>query len=607
MKFSSTLAIRQSRKYLFGLSPWLLIGVSFVLGLAVLVLAIRNSERERTHTIQSYFERAEALIWALEAGARTEKGLGVQGDLLQALIEETARQPGIAYMSIVAPSGKIIAHSDVSNVGSTVPDGSLPGDLVTRIAEYKDGRDGRGKIFEVYRGFSPLSQEHEPQGAHAKKQGENHREHLGSHMGVEAASQPESLEKGIASSFIFVGFDKNPFDDALAADLMNNLLAACLVAGLGFGGFISMFWAHSHKVSCRKLKDTQALASEVLRSLPLGLVTSDPEDNLSMINATALTMFKTSREVVQDQPVKSLSGLDWDSITSALARDKKFLERETVLMPIGGKRIPVSVSASEIRDDGGLFLGYLYILRDITELKRLQGEAQKNTRLTTLGTLAAGVAHEIRNPLSSIKGLATYIARKMLEGGPEKEAADTMVLEVNRLNGVVAELLEFARPTTIKFSETDIDAVITRALRLAEVDIKSAKITVEYSVLKGFPLVFASSERLTQALLNLFLNALQAMQPGGKLGVSVKPLSKEEYAIEVSDTGHGIAPDVLESIFTPYFTTKPSGTGLGLAIVQQIIEGHGGSISVTSEPGQGTSFTVCIPLRPQEASWQKKS
>ena len=592
-------AVAPSSRRIFGISPWLLIGVSIVLGLAVVILAIRGSERERVHTIQNYFDRAEALIWAMEAGDRTEQGFGAQRRLLQALIQETARQPGIIYMSIVDADGIILAHSDPSKVRSRIPANALPKALSSTVAAYAYAKEDES-LFEVYRGFYPLSQAHEPRDQHKTAQIETHRGHLGPHDEMGTESQSGLLEKEEATSFIFVGFDKRPFEEALAADFLNNLLTSLIVAALGLAGFISLFWAHSHREYRRKLKDTQALASEVVTSLPLGLITSDLSGNLSISNATALDMFGVNKASVNGKPVRSISGLDWDSLITSLASNKKVIEREMLLVNADGKSMPVSVSASEIRGDDTLFLGHLFILRDVTEIKRLQGEAQKNERLTALGHLAAGVAHEIRNPLSSIKGLATYIANKMQPDGPGEEAAKTMILEVNRLNRVVTELLEFARPSQIKMTETDIDAVITRALRLSDADIKTGKIRVNYTPNPDFPSVRANAERLTQALLNLFLNAIHAMSADGELSVKIETRSEEEFAIIVADNGHGISPEALASIFTPYFTTKPSGTGLGLAIVHQIVEGHGGKISVISEQGRGSTFTLLLPVRLQE-------
>jgi two-component system sensor histidine kinase HydH len=241
-----------------------------------------------------------------------------------------------------------------------------------------------------------------------------------------------------------------------------------------------------------------------------------------------------------------------------------------------------------------LFWAYTY---RISEMKRLRVEAQRNERLTALGHLAAGVAHEIRNPLSTIKGVAVYMARRMPQGGREEEAAGTLIAEVDRLDRVVSELLEFARPGVLSTAECSLRELVDRALRLADADMKAKRIAVKVEEEPGFPPVSVNGERLTQALLNLFLNAVQAMEAGGELRVAFRRLPGGEFSITVGDTGPGIPEDVRRSLFTPYFTTKAGGTGLGLAIVHQIVEGHGGTIRVADAPGsRGAEFTITLPV-----------
>lgn len=229
--------------------------------------------------------------------------------------------------------------------------------------------------------------------------------------------------------------------------------------------------------------------------------------------------------------------------------------------------------------------------------RQLELEVTRNERLTALGHMAAGVAHEIRNPLSSIKGLATYLARKFPRDEQGVEVADTLIGEVERLNRVVSELLEFARPAALKLAPGPVGEVVERALRLAEADLKSKRIRVEVAAPEGLPEVPINAERLTQALLNLFLNAIQAMEPEGRLRVEIAA-REDGLHLVVGDSGPGLSEDLLENIFTPYFTTKSSGTGLGLAIVKQIIEGHQGRITVQSDRS-GSRFIIVLPLSPE--------
>ncbi|MDR2744787.1 MAG: PAS domain S-box protein [Desulfovibrio sp.] len=572
----------------FGLSPWLFIGVPIILGLVIAALAVRNSERERQHITRNILDRADALIWALEAGARTSMDREGRRTLLQPLIEETSRQPGVVYLAVIDSGGRILAHSDPDKVGTAVGPGTLPPLPPEEITRGRLSESPDKSLLIVCRGFFPLQGGPHPHHGH-------HGQGMMRWRGQ--TESPVSLSQAKATSYAFLGLDRKPFADALAVDRRNNLQAASIVAAFGLAGLVSLFWAHSYNRSRRKLKDSQALAGEVVTSLPLGLITSDPDGKINMINASALSMLGVKKEAVSGTVVRDIPGLDWDAVTSAAAGRERVYEREMELAPPDAKKTLVSVSASEIRDEDGLFLGHLFILRDVAEVKRLQAEVQRNERLIALGNLAAGVAHEIRNPLSSIKGLATFLANRTRSAGPEEEAAKTMVLEVNRLDRVVSELLEFARPGTVKLGIADINDVITRALRLADTDIHSKGIRVNFVPDTSLPLIPLNAERMTQALLNLILNAVQAMEQGGELHVSAENRSDDECAIVVSDTGKGMDRNTLSSIFTPYFTTKPSGTGLGLAIVHQIIEGHGGAIAVSSIPGAGSVFSILLPLR----------
>ncbi len=570
---------------LFGLSPWLVIGVSVILGLAIIYLAVRGAEREREHMSQTLLGRAGALIWALEAGTRTWLGYRSDQNVLQLLVEETARQPDILYLAVVGFDGTIIAHSDPSRVGTEMPRESIPDrdsrdDLHWRVAATSDI-----PAFEVYRVFSPVREEHL-----------NAPRHNGHHRAAPAAPRVDTT--AFDDNFVVVGLEQSTFREALARDFQNSLVSTLVVAALGLGGCISLFWAHNYRRSSYMLMNAQALAAEVITNLPLGLITSDAGGRIEIINRSAEKMLRVDKSALAGQPLTELVALDCQTVVDELARGGRVLERETDVAVGPDKTIPVRLSASQIRNSEDGVIGHVFIFGDIEEVRRLQTQVQRNERLTALGNLAAGVAHEIRNPLSTIKGFATFIARKLPEGAPEAAAAKTMVVEVNRLNAVVSELLEFARPSPVRGDvKADMNAVIDRALRLADADIRERDVAVVFHPDESLPPVRVNAERLTQALLNLFLNAVQAMPRGGVIRVEAHMNADGDgLDIVVEDNGHGMTEEVRKAIFDPYFTTKPSGTGLGLAIVHQIVEGHGGSVSVKSRPGEGAAFTIRIPV-----------
>jgi two-component system sensor histidine kinase HydH len=225
----------------------------------------------------------------------------------------------------------------------------------------------------------------------------------------------------------------------------------------------------------------------------------------------------------------------------------------------------------------------------------LEKEVARQERLAALGTLAAGVAHEIRNPLSSIKGFATYFGAKFEAGTQDRELAEVMIGEVDRLNRVVTELLELTHPSELRLAPTSVSDLVQHALKLVEGDCRSKGIAVQLRIaeLEALPL---DPDRMLQILLNLFLNAIQAMPQGGTLTVSAQRV-KDRLELRVADTGHGIPAQDLDRIFDPYFTTKNQGTGLGLATVRTMMTAHGGQVRVTSEPGQGTQVILDLPLK----------
>lgn len=240
------------------------------------------------------------------------------------------------------------------------------------------------------------------------------------------------------------------------------------------------------------------------------------------------------------------------------------------------------------------------------KVHRLEEEVRRNEKLVAIGTLAAGVAHEIRNPLSSIKGYATYFRERFPEGSDDREAAAVMVNEVNRLNRVITDLLGLSRPSQVNLRPVYLENVVAHVVRLIRQDAARRNVEIKCHIARRVPDVVADMERLSQALLNLCLNALEAMPEGGQLEIAVSGGKRRVWLI-VRDSGNGISKEVMPKIFDPYFTTKRTGTGLGLPMVHKIIKAHSGEIDVVSRapafdadgkktaPGM-TVFRICLPV-----------
>ncbi len=255
----------------------------------------------------------------------------------------------------------------------------------------------------------------------------------------------------------------------------------------------------------------------------------------------------------------------------------------------------MDVSAANLTDENGERFGQVILFKDLTEIRALRQELEKNRRLASVGRLAAGVAHEIRNPLSSIKGFATYFKEKYRESDRDQEIAGIMIQEVNRLNRVVGQLLEFSRPIRLHFQQVALKPFFEDAFRLVDRQSREANVTAVLDMADESLFAVMDTDKMNQVMLNLLLNALDAMPGGGRLTVRVSADGDGRIAIQVMDTGTGVDPKDQPHIFEPYFSTKKTGTGLGLAIVHNIVKAHQGDILVGSQTDGGTMVEITLP------------
>ncbi|MCF8092275.1 MAG: histidine kinase [Desulfotignum sp.] len=225
--------------------------------------------------------------------------------------------------------------------------------------------------------------------------------------------------------------------------------------------------------------------------------------------------------------------------------------------------------------------------------EKLKKEVETTRHLAAVGKLAAGVAHEIRNPLSSIKGFATYFEKRYIDHPDDVETAQIMVQEVERINRSITQLLEFAKPMAVEKKPVDIQAMISHSLKLVARDLEKKSITAQVDIRSARSRFYTDPDRMNQILLNLYMNSLAAMEEGGTLTVTVTDLLPDNgLEIRVTDDGCGMDEDLLSDIFDPYFTTRPDGTGLGLSIVHRLVENLGGEIQAKSAKNAGTTFFI---------------
>jgi len=235
------------------------------------------------------------------------------------------------------------------------------------------------------------------------------------------------------------------------------------------------------------------------------------------------------------------------------------------------------------------------------EIQRLhQTQMSRAEHFATLGELAAGLAHEIRNPLAGIAGVIEIVSRDLPPGSAARSVIKDAKEEAVQINRILTDLLETARPKPPQFQVRDLVSTAEHAVMFARQQAITKRITIELHTEEQLPLVDHDPHQVNQVLLNLLLNAIQAMDKPGTIHVSLRR-DKDAALVTVADEGKGIAPEILPNIFRPFFTTKGHGTGLGLSLARRIVESHGGTISVRSEVGKGTQFDVRLPIAHGEA------
>ena len=578
---------RKKRKTWIGIPPWLLLGAVLTLAPIFVFWTLQNIHKEKENTTRLLLEKGAALIRSFEAGARTGMMgmMGMRGGggfQLQRLLAETAQQPDIIYLIVTDTNGTILADSDPSRIGDTHGrDLDLESVSQSVEAAWRQVSNVKGNdIFEVFRRFSPKRST--GRGVHGRMMSER--------WGRPAPSEGET-EKG---KIIFVGLDMGPIEAARRADTRHTVIMASILLLIGFAGIFSLFMVQAYRSTRMSLSRIKAFSDNVVENMPIGLVAIDGEGKVASFNQTAESVLERPSEVVLGKSVDDVLPHELWALRNRVKDGERVLEQE-LDCPLGeGRAIPLGVSLSKLEGDDGMVLGDLILFRDLTEVRALQKEIERSERLASLGRLAAGIAHEIRNPLSSIKGFATYFGERY-KGVPEdRKTAEIMVQEVERLNRVITQLLEFARPMTVQKKPSPLEPVIQHSLKTIEREAQANNVQIEAKLPDEIRQVPMDGDRINQVLLNLFLNAIEAMEEGGTLRVDVVDV-RDGLKIVVSDTGKGISKEDSSRVFDPYFTTKQSGTGLGLAIVHKIIESHEGEVKIESTVGEGTTVTITLP------------
>jgi len=585
-----------------GAPPWILAGAIFVLLPILAYISFSNINRQKTFFTRMLLEKGGAIIRSIEAGSRaSQMGWHWSDPQLERLLVETGDQPDIAYLLVVDTNGLILAHSSPARIfglygnGADLEKIAESGDLKWRVATLAGGK----KIFEVYRRFLPSL--------------------------VPPRQKPDGRQEAILMMprVIFAGLDMASMEAARKSEARHTIVMAVILLLIGFGSLTLLLSFQERRLAKLALSREKAFSSHLVRNVPTGLVATNEHGEVKFFNHIAGKILDADPAHLIGKDVRSVLPKTLWEMSESMGNETPSLERETDCR-IRKTDIPLQVNISMIRDDNGLFLGHIFLLKDLTRSKRLRNEIEASRRLASVGRLAAGVAHEIRNPLSSIKGFATYFMERYGDVKENAHISDIMINEIDRVNRVVGQLLEFAKPMSISKTPVNIENLLKNSLKMIEKQARENNIEITADFSAKNPEVPADGDRMAQVFLNIFLNALESMQTesmqiasmetdametdpekksptksAGSLEVRLLDAPEQDgIEIRISDTGPGIFQEDMDKLFDPYFTTKPSGSGLGLAMAHTIINAHGGEITAASRAPRGACFTLSLKRRP---------
>ncbi len=359
------------------------------------------------------------------------------------------------------------------------------------------------------------------------------------------------------------------------------------------------------------LQELRAYYEDLLSSLQDGVIILDPQARVVSMNQAAEELTGFSGSQISGRPVGEvfpppapLSSV----VVKTVDQGRSHTDFDAALIRADGARLTVSAVASLISNPRGETRGVVLVLRDQSRVRELEEQLQRSDRLAALGVLAAGVAHEVRNPLVGVRAAAQLMERE--PGFPPglQEFTGIIIREVDRLNRIVDGLLAFAGSRPLRLQPCNVNQTVDEALRLEESGLRTAGLGVVRKYDPAVPPVAGDPDRLLQVFLNLFRNGVEAMAGGG--GELVVRTRFERLApqcggraaavIEIEDRGPGIPREIQQNLFNPFFTTKDGGTGLGLPISLRIVEEHGGAVEVQSQMGQGTTIRVLLPTAVDE-------
>lgn len=344
------------------------------------------------------------------------------------------------------------------------------------------------------------------------------------------------------------------------------------------------------------LRQMKAYTDSIISSVSSGVISVDKRGNVVTVNPEAIRILSSSEADIIGFPIEQVFPGQKELLTAArriLDGEQARAVMETNLPKSSGV-LPAAVRITP-HLSRGLTVGIVITLEDLSEVRDLTEQLIRADKLSGLGELVAGVAHEVRNPLGVIRASVQMMQEELEDGCGSPDLTRVMLQEIDRLDSVVNALLDFGRPSESRFQHVSPQPALDEVVLLTRQFARQQKVRVKYDYDKALPEVWADEDRLKQVFVNLISNAIQFMPDGGDLVIKTFA-ERASLRISFADTGIGIPAEVRERIFDPFYTTRAGGSGLGLSIVHRIVDAHNGYINVNSKEGDGATFTVVLPL-----------
>ncbi len=475
------------------------------------------------------------------------------------LIQEIGENPGVVYMVLQDTLGLLSASLGVAEIGRLQGDAFLEEALAGQAAVSRLTRFEGEEILETALAF---------------------------------------VVEGETIGLLRIGLALDDIQRQEARDKLQLVLLVGLLVVLGAVGAGVVTIRQNYALLDEAYGRVQTYSSRILGQMADAVIATDPQGGIEVFNQTAERLFGVAAAAALGRSYVEVLEDDLVPLAQAVGKEWEVLGETCIYRPAQGSALTLAVSTSLVRNNQGEVETVVAVIQDLSEKVAMEANLRRRDRLASMGALASGVAHEVRNPLNAVNVIVQRLAREFEPREEREEYAQLIGVvrdEVERVNRIVKQFLSLARPPQLQMGDVDLEALLQRALRVinSRAAAKGLAVAGDFA---GVGRVEADAEQLEQVLLNLLSNAVEATERG-EIRLSARVLEDGGVEIAVQDTGAGIPAAQRERIFDLYFTTKAEGTGLGLSLVHRIVSEHGGRIDVESEEGAGTVFTLFLPRR----------